>query len=151
MIMMCLQRCCTNLLFCKVFERADQHHLVWFLLVFLLLFLPKQNPYIGIHLPCAIFCSHTYLVYVLTWRNIVFPCICPLVYILFSFILPPNNSHCQNWLFSFTLQSPEMVGAQMIQEAGLIFSCSSLGEVTPGTSFYITGTILQNCERYLRI
>lgn len=41
-----------------------------------------------------------------------------------------------------------IAGAQLVQEAGLVFSSSDLGNVTPGTSFYINGTILQNCERY---
>lgn len=41
-----------------------------------------------------------------------------------------------------------MIGAQLITEAGLVFSCSSLSPVTPGTCFQITGTTNANCERF---
>lgn len=41
-----------------------------------------------------------------------------------------------------------MIGAQLIHEAGLVFSCSSLTPLTPGTCFNITGTTTLNCERF---
>lgn len=40
-----------------------------------------------------------------------------------------------------------MVETEVIQEPGLVYSCATLGELSPGTSFYIVGKILRNCER----
>lgn len=45
-------------------------------------------------------------------------------------------------------QSSEMIGAQLIAEAGLVFSCSSLSALTPGTCFNISGHTAPNCERF---
>lgn len=45
-------------------------------------------------------------------------------------------------------QSSEVIGAQLIHEAGLVFSCSSLSPLTPGTCFNVTGHTTPNCERF---
>lgn len=45
-------------------------------------------------------------------------------------------------------QSSEMIGAQLIAEAGLVFSCSSLSALTPGTCFNVSGHTALNCERF---
>ncbi|KAJ6650131.1 Galectin-9, partial [Pseudolycoriella hygida] len=44
--------------------------------------------------------------------------------------------------------SGEMIDAQSNHEIGLIYSCSNLKDVVPGASYYITGNILHNCERF---
>lgn len=45
-------------------------------------------------------------------------------------------------------QSSEVIGAQLIHESGLVFSCSSLTPLTPGTCFNVTGNTTANCERF---
>lgn len=44
-------------------------------------------------------------------------------------------------------QEDALVPDGPIIEPGLVFSNNNLGEIAPGTCFYITGIIMKQCER----
>lgn len=56
-----------------------------------------------------------------------------------------SDDDCEEEQF---ITSGDMVGARLNRESGLIYSCTNLKDVVPGASYYITGNILNNCERF---